>query len=380
MGAAALIAMATSLTVVGGQGNSVGNREDGKRVFDQETFGGNGRTCLTCHSRETGTVSPEEAQARFKKNPSDPLFVHDGSDDFQGHGVSRILKDATILVEIPLPSNVTLADDPTARSVVLRRGIPTTLNTPALDPVLMYDGREPNLISQAAGAIKAHYQATRIPDAKDLRRIAEFQLTDVFFSSDALRNYARGNALAPGLPEGVTESEKRGRVFFEDKPVNPFLGEKQGLCALCHSGPRLDATNQFLFGLPPGSRFQSVGVSEINAAQNPVRKFVFKNKNGSITEVVSPDPGRALISGVAQDFPFFDHVNAFKIPTLRGVRKTAPYFHDNSAKTLEAVAAHYALFFAIITDPDGPLGKEPPQLILTKQDQDDMVAYMKLLD
>ena len=88
------------------------------------------------------------------------------------------------------------------------------------------------------------------------------------------------------------------------------------------------------------------------------RKFLFKNKNGSITEIDSPDPGRALITGVSQGFPFFDNVNAFKIPTLRGVRKTAPYFHDNSAKTLETVAAHYALFFAFITDPDGPLGKE----------------------
>jgi hypothetical protein len=44
--------------------------------------------------------------------------------------VSARLAHATILVEIPLPPNVRLADDPTARSVTLRRGIPTTLNTP----------------------------------------------------------------------------------------------------------------------------------------------------------------------------------------------------------------------------------------------------------
>ena len=25
---------------------------DGKKLFDKETFGGNGRTCKTCHSRE----------------------------------------------------------------------------------------------------------------------------------------------------------------------------------------------------------------------------------------------------------------------------------------------------------------------------------------
>jgi cytochrome c peroxidase len=64
-------------------------------------------------------------------------------------------------------------------------------------------------------------------------------------------------------------------------------------------------------------------------------------------------------------------VNAFKIPTLWGVRRTAPYFHDNSAKTLEDVAAHYAKFFKIVTAAN--------PLILTDQDQKDIVAYMKLL-
>src|SRR5689334_17889443 len=88
--------------------------ESGRRLFEKETFGGNGRTCRTCHSEETGTLSPADVRLRHRLDPNDPLFVHDGSDDFQGHGVKRIKKDATILVNIPLASNVKLADDPTA--------------------------------------------------------------------------------------------------------------------------------------------------------------------------------------------------------------------------------------------------------------------------
>ena len=65
---------------------------------------------------------------------------------------------ATILMTIKMADNVRLADDPTARTVVLRRGIPTTLNTPALDPVLMLDGRQPTLEMQATGAIQDHAQ------------------------------------------------------------------------------------------------------------------------------------------------------------------------------------------------------------------------------
>jgi len=62
-------------------------------------------------------------------------------------------------------------------------------------------------------------------------------------------------------------------------------------------------------------------------------------------------------------------VNAFKIPTLWGVKNTAPYFHDSSAKTLEDVASHYARFLPLT----------PAPAVLTLQDQQDLVAYLKLL-
>src|SRR5262245_39885610 len=81
---------------------------DGKKLFERETFGGNGRTCRTCHSRTTGTISPIDAQELFVKSPDDPLFRGDGSDDGLGQGVMRMLTDATILMHIPLATNVSL--------------------------------------------------------------------------------------------------------------------------------------------------------------------------------------------------------------------------------------------------------------------------------
>jgi cytochrome c peroxidase len=56
---------------------------------------------------------------------------------------------------------------------------------------------------------------------------------------------------------------------------------------------------------------------------------------------------------------------------LLGIRRTAPYFHDNSAKTLEDVAAHYARFFFGVTG---------GFINVTPQDEADMVALIKLLD
>src|SRR5689334_3016179 len=53
----------------------------GKQLFEEETFGGNGRTCSTCHEKETGSLSPASVQARFADDPSEPLFRAIDSDD-----------------------------------------------------------------------------------------------------------------------------------------------------------------------------------------------------------------------------------------------------------------------------------------------------------
>jgi cytochrome c peroxidase len=365
------------------QGDSINQGIQNRFLFTQQTFGGNGRTCATCHSLGTGTVSPEQARERALKNPLDPLFVFDGSDDGEGHGINRMIRDATILVTVSLPPNVSRLNDPNARSVTVARGIPTTLNTPALDPVLMLDGRDPDITTQALHAIERHYQPGLTPSASDLAGITGFEQTEPFFSSSALLRYARSGqqpAAAPRLPEGTTDSERRGRVFFVDAPFLP--NAKAGSCAFCHSGPMLNQTNRSFVDatgglVNEGTRFQSIGVSEFNKAGNPILDFVFTNPDGTKTHLCSPDPGRALITGTVPPIPLpcsalgppFSDLNAFKIPTLWGVKHTAPYFHDNSAKTLEDVAAHYAQFFLMIPDP----------VVLTAQDQADIVAYMKLL-
>jgi hypothetical protein len=55
--------------------------------------------------------------------------------------------------------------------------------------------------------------------------------------------------------------------------------------------------------------------------------------------IPSTDPGQALITGS------LDHLNFFDVPPLYGIAKTAPYFHDNSAATLEEMVRHYQLVF-----------------------------------
>jgi cytochrome c peroxidase len=361
---------------------------DGQRLFDHETFGGNGRTCSTCHSGSDGTIDPQEVAERLARNPSDPLFLHDGLDDFFG-GTSRIAADATILIERELPQGVVMLDDPSATSVVVARGVPSTVNTPALDAALMYDMRDLDLRGQASGAIERHAQAAIPPMADQLAAIAEFQQTDKrFFSSKALKSFAEGGA-APALPKGHTASERRGREFFVDAPWNP--PSKKGVCALCHAGPMLNTANEFATiptGAPPGWRAFDIGVSSRNLMNNPVRTFAVTDPCNTTLVVRSPDPGIMItdvynIPMLAQFLPPKDtcilhpgfFANMFKTPQLHGVKHSAPYFHDNSAKSLEEVLEQYVFMFTSnlgfpITDSN---------ILLTEQDIRDIIAFLRLL-
>ena len=177
------IALALSSSSIASLSNGLGQDElgielDGKKLFDKETFGGNGRTCLTCHSKDTGTLTLADVQRIIDKaDPNDAFLIHDALDE-DGVGTTRVQAHATIRMTIPLPPWVSLADDPGATHVTVFRGIPSTRNTPALDPVLLHDGRAPTLQEQALGAIHDHYQNTSEPTTAQLDAIAEFQRTD----------------------------------------------------------------------------------------------------------------------------------------------------------------------------------------------------------
>ena len=359
---------------------------NGRKLFERETFGGNGRTCLTCHAKRTGTLTLEDVQRIIEKaDPDDPFLIHDALDD-DGVGTTRVETHGTIRITIPLPPWVSMADDPGATHVSVFRGTPSTLNTPALDPVLMHDGRAPTLQQQALDAIHDHTQNVVEPTPAELDAIAEFQRTDPqFFSSHELRRFAAGGP-PPELPPGRTPAQKRGRMFLVDAPFTP--PSKNGICALCHGGPMLNTVNQahsdFSGNIPPGVRFINTGVTLVNEPNNPIRTWVINDGINPVVTIRSPDLGLLLNPAPPSPPPtiipraFFAEL--FKIPTLWGVAETAPYFHNNGAKTLRDAVAHYQRFFNF-TEAQDPVGSRSLGgfIELTDNDVDDIVAYLKLL-
>ncbi len=90
--------------------------------------------------------------------------------------------------------------------------------------------------------------------------------------------------------------------------------------------------------------------------------------------------------GFAPDRGLTTLVNATKMPSLRGISRPGPFFHDNSAQTLEEVVEHFVDFFEFHfrrtcteADSSGVCIEARLDGRLSEQDVQDIVAFMKLL-
>jgi cytochrome c peroxidase len=98
-----------------------------------------------------------------------------------------------------------------------------------------------------------------------------------------------------------------------------------------------------------------------------------------IPQLFSTDPGRAAISGDPADFEAFD------MNPLRGIARTAPYFHDNSHATLEEVIDAYSRFILSAITPLRLPRVHPPEQpgapgeALSVQQKHDLLAFLKRL-
>ena len=378
----------------------------GEEVFTSETFDGNDRVCSTCHELERfGTITPELVQALYKRDPNGPLFRPIDSDDGKGASYERLKQHATMRVVIDLPKRspsrlgLRRCDALDSEQVTLHRGSPSVFNV-ALEQLLMHDGREGNdLVAQALSAVHAHAEPGREPTEDELTALAAFQSS--LFSHAAIESMVKpertvdvlANQPVLTLPEGETPSEKRGRAFF-----NP---DRQ--CGQCHSGPMLNRTSKFHpngVGLAVESSFAEQSPDN----PNPKHQWCYVDldtgelapgplgKTEAFTMPVS-DPGIGITSGF-QEFQLPDGSPAmipnelvvgiagplFKIPTLWGTPDTAPYFHDNSAKTLDDVLEQYNFMFSFFPDQSFGLGCDPnAEVCLSEQDKTDIINYMQLL-
>lgn len=104
------------------------------------------------------------------------------------------------------------------------------------------------------------------------------------------------------------------------------------------------AHSDFAGGRPrPGVRFFNIGVNIVNTPNNPIRTWIINDGVNPVVTIKSPDLGLLLHPTLVLDpshpplpppfaVPRAVLAENFKIPTLWGVKDTAPYFQDNGAK------------------------------------------------
>ena len=257
------------------------------------------------------------------------------------------------------------ADAPNATEASVWRSVPSVLNV-ALTAPYQLDGRAATLEDQALGALHGHAEIKHDPNPKFLSDVADFQKG--LFSSVGVASVATAiaNGETPPNPDpALTPFETQGKALFG------------GFCANCHGGPTQTRP------LPPFADRQNVLISKplpppaagITFLPSPLapRFWTFRLPNGATQTVPSTDPGKALISGKIAD------LNQFDVPSLYGISKSAPYFHDNSAATLEQVLTQYIGFFQFLQRIPPPPGLGTPP-VLTQPQADAIVAYLRKIE
>ncbi len=226
---------------------------------------------------------------------------------------------------------------------------PTVLNA-ALAKKQFWDARADDVEEQAAGPIQAPFEMNMTPkEVEDrLKNIPAYKKafkevfdTDVTFENlqkaigayeRTLLTYGKFDAFLDGNDSAISNQAKRGLNIFIDKG-----------CKGCHSG---------------------MGVGGESVQKFPLRPY--KDWFN-----ISFDPNMRVID---ESFPFeniggFLGQNShkrFRVPILRNITKTAPYFHNGAVKKIEEAVKI--------------MGKNQIGIDFTKEQIDDIVAFLKTLE
>ncbi len=291
----------------------------GADIFFRETFGGNGRTCGSCHPvANNTTLDVPFVTALHKAKPDDPLFVFETNPALSELETADLLKFATIL------ENVDGSQDPTrrfvSRSVSHVLSLATSLAPDPADgtaqPPLERTGwsgdgapGDGSLRAFLEGAIKQHFTKDlarrpgidfRLPTAEEAELTRTFQLS-----------LGRLNELTLEQVRIFDEQGEDGR--------QAFLDPQRGRCNVCHN---------------------NAGANFIDSGKN--RNFDTGIRNGSSVSFLTRGEldGGSLEDGgfggaelARPNLETFGVLNAFgdgtfNPPPLIEAADTAPFFHN----------------------------------------------------
>ena len=127
----------------------------------------------------------------------------------------------------------------------------------------------------------------------------------------ALAAYLRTITCADTAYDRFAGGDKAALDEPQQRGLDVFMGK--GMCTACHTPPFFTIS-----AMMDGGGYCNAGVGTAGKPEADV------------------DPGRMAVTNKPEDWA------AFKVPTLRGVSKSAPYFHDGSVAKLEDAVRYMA--------------------------------------
>ena len=280
----------------------------GERIFFNETFDGNGRTCGTCHRAEDNFGITPAFIATLP--PDDPLFIAESDPDLATNFENpRLMRELAMILENQ-DGFGDLENDFNMRGVPHTLALRNSIDS-AAGPQTGWSGDgspgDGSLRSFAVGAVIQHFPKTlnriagvdfRLPTDEELDALEAFQLS-----------LGRQDDLSLPLSlKGVVVA--RGQEIFMDRA--------SGKCNACHFNAGANG-DPGIFGPDAGNLNFDTGVEDL------------PDQPADLTgERVPPDDGRG-IPGTGE----------FNTPTVVEAADTGPFFHNNSVETIEGAVAFY---------------------------------------
>jgi cytochrome c peroxidase len=247
--------------------------------FDKRLSGANDRSCYSCHQNENGNGG------------ADPIAIGSGDKKLTRH--SPVIWNVGYFKRFYWDGRAKTLED----NVKGAWGLANMGGAPAgakpEEVVAALDKRAATLaaIPGYKKLFEAAFPGTPVKAEQAIGAIAEYMRAMVC-------NDTAFDKFAAGDKQALTEQQKRG--------LDVFLSPAQGNCIRCHAPPHFSIA----LTLEDGAYF-NVGIGTKDVPEDKV------------------DIGRKKVSERDADWA------SFKIPSLRNVTKSAPYFHDGSVAKLE---------------------------------------------
>ncbi|MGB3365668.1 MAG: hypothetical protein WBB48_12910, partial [Thermodesulfobacteriota bacterium] len=310
----------------------------GEELFFEETFGGNGRTCGTCHPMENNLTIDPEFIATLP--PDDPLFVAENIEALENLEKPELMRNFGLILE-----NLDGFDpDPTQQFVM--RGVPHTIalltslekdsTLPAGFPVEMTgwsgDGAPGtgSLRDFSTGAVTQHFPLT-------LNRVAG---TDFVLPNEDQLDAMEAFQLSLGREADIDLTALE--LIDSDAIVgqNLFLmGNEEttgatGTCQRCHSNA---GANRDPVTGSTGNRNFNTGAEDLDGGV-PAKLFdpTIPRDGGFGRTVANPE---GCVGAPSPECGFGD--GEFNTTTLIEAADTPPFFHNNSLNTIEEAVNFY---------------------------------------